>query len=95
MHAADEPAQRDVVRDVLDRLVGRVGIRLVVHRKDDAGDRLHEEGGERRGAERLHPVRVPRNVAEQEVLEAGTDAGALVKPVDGIEQRSLDLLLTG
>src|SRR3954467_12259267 len=41
---------------------GRAGLgggcrrRYVVHREDHAGDRLHQEGGERGRAERLHPV---------------------------------------
>jgi hypothetical protein len=56
VHAADEPAERHVVRDVLDGLVGSVRVRLVVHREDHAGAELDEEGGERRGAQRVPPA---------------------------------------
>src|SRR5687767_1897567 len=38
MHAADEPAQGELVRDLLARVVGLVGRRLIVHRQHDFGD---------------------------------------------------------
>ena len=60
VHAADEPAEREIVRDELDRLVGLVRVGLVVEREHDAGDRLDEEGGQRRRAERVEPARVTR-----------------------------------
>ena len=60
----------EVVRDVLDRLVRAVRVRLVVHRQDHAGDRLDEERGQRRRAERLEPVDVAGNLAEEEVLDS-------------------------
>jgi hypothetical protein len=91
VHAAHEPAPCDVVRDVLDRLPGLVRVGDVVHRQDDAGDQLHEERRQRRGAERLQPREVGRHLAEQEVLDAADEAGALLEPVDRREQHLLDL----
>ena len=80
----------------LDRLVGAVRIRLVVHRQDHAGRRLHEERGQRRRAERVVPPDVRRDLAEEEVLDAADEAGALLQPVDRVRrdlnQRPLLLL---
>ena len=67
VHAAHEPAGPEVVGDVLDRRVRLVGGRLVVHRQDHAGHRLDDERGQRRRAERLEPVDVAGDVAEEEV----------------------------
>ncbi len=75
-----------------DRVVGLVRVGLVVHREDNAGDRLHEERGQRRRAERLHPVDVVRHLAEEEPLDVSDEPGALLDPVDGDERDGLDLL---
>ena len=91
VHAADEPPERQVVGDVDDRRVGLLRRRLVVHGEDDAGRRLDEEGGERRRAERLHPVRVRRDVAEEEVLDPADEAGALLEPVERIRDGHLEV----
>ena len=85
VHAAHEPAGPEIVGDVLDRGVGLVGGRLVVHRQDHAGRRLDDEGGQRRRAERLEPVDVGRDVAEEEVADRADDARPLLEPVDRIE----------
>ena len=77
--------------DVLDRLVGVLRIRLVVHREEHACDRLDEERRQRRCAERLHPVDVVRNVAEEEVLDAADEARALLDPVERQQSRLLEL----
>ena len=69
-----------------------VRIRLVVHRQDDAGDRLHEERRQRRRAERLHPADVVRDLAEEEPLRVADEAGAVLDPVDRGEGDGLDLL---
>ena len=92
VHAANEPAEREVVGDELDRLVSRFGIRLVVHGEHDARDRLDEEGRQRRRAERVEPVRVPRHLAEEEVLDSADEAGALLEPVERVEGDVLELL---
>jgi hypothetical protein len=93
VHAAHEPAQREVVRDVLDRRVGLFRRRLVVHGEDHAGDRLHEEGGERRRAEGVEPVRLGGDLAEEEVLDPADEPGALLEPVDRDHHGLLELLL--
>jgi hypothetical protein len=92
VHAADEPAEGHVVRDVLDRLVGRVRVGLVEHREDHPRDGLDEERRERRRPERLHPVDVAGDVAEEEVPDAADEPGAFLEPVERIEQRRLELL---
>src|SRR5262249_36679797 len=73
-------------RDADDRRVGVLRIRLVVHREDRPGDRLHEERGERRRAERLKPVRVAGNLAEEEVAKPADETGPLLDPVDRIHE---------
>jgi hypothetical protein len=95
VHAADEPPERDVVRDPLDRLVCRIRMRFVVKGEDDACSRLDEERRQRRRAEGMPPARVPRNVAEEEVLDPADDPRALFEPVerDGDELDELALLL--
>jgi hypothetical protein len=93
VHAAHEPAEREVVRDVLDRGIGLVRRRLVVHGQDHARHRLHEEGGQRRRAERVEPVGLGRNLAEEEILDAADEAGALLEPVDRDHHGLLELLL--
>ena len=100
VHAAHQPAEREVVADVDDRLprdrLARMGVgrrrRHVVHREDHAGDRLHEKSGERGRAERLHPVDVRRHIAEEEVAEASDESRPFLEPVDGIEDGRLHLL---
>ena len=84
VHAAHEPAEREVVRDVLDRLVRAVRVRLVVHREDHAGQRLDDERRQRRRAERVEPADVARNLAEEEVLDAADEARALLEPVERV-----------
>ena len=91
VHAADEPAGPEIVRDVLDRRVRGRRARLVVHREDDAGRRLDDERGQRRRAERLEPVDVARDVAEEEVADRRRRARALLEPVERVQ----DLLLAG
>ena len=70
---------------LLDRRVGGRRAGLVVHREDHAGDRLHEERGQRRRAERLEPVDVARDLAEEEVLDAADEPRPLLDPVERIE----------
>ena len=95
VHPAHQPAKRDVVRDVLDRLVRVLRVSLVVHRKDHAGERLHEERSQRRRAERVPPAGVARNLPEQEVLDSTDQARALFEPVDRIVDRGAELLAAG
>ena len=92
VHAAHEPARPHVVRDVLDRRVRLLRIRLVVHREDHAGQRLHEERGEGRRAERREPVDVARHLPEEEVLDAADEAGPLLEPVERVQDHLLQLL---
>ena len=63
-------------------LVGAGRVRLVVHRQEDAGDRLREEGEHRRRAERVEPVGALRDLAEEEAAQERAGAGALVEPAD-------------
>src|SRR5204862_886152 len=68
------------VLDVLDRLVclGRGG--PVVHGQEDPGHGLREEREQRRGAERVEPVRAVGDLAVEEAAQEGTGPGALVDP---------------
>ena len=95
VHPAHQPAEVDVVRDVLDRAVRLVRRRLVEHRQDHAGDRLDEERGQRRRAERVRPAGVAGNLAEEEVLDPADEARALLEPVERVEHHSFDLLAAG
>ena len=54
--------------------------------------RLDEERRQRRRAERVEPVRLGRDLAEEEVPDAADEAGALLEPVDGREHHAFDLL---
>jgi hypothetical protein len=92
VHAANEPAERQVVRDALDRVVCRVRVRLVVHREDRARDRLHEERRQRRRAERVAPADVAGHLAEEEVFGGADEPRPLLGPVQRVEQRLLELL---
>ena len=56
-------AEEDVVVDVGDRGVGLGRRGRVEHRQEDAGDRLDDEGEERRRAERVEPVGPLRHLA--------------------------------
>jgi hypothetical protein len=92
VHPADEPAERELVRDHLDRLVRLVRARLVVHREDHARDRLDEERGQGRRPERVEPAGVARDLAEEEVLDPADEARALLEPVDRVGDQLFDLL---
>ena len=72
----------DLVVDVLDRRVRLVGRRAVVHRQEDAGHGLRQEGEHRRRAERVEPVGPLRRLAEHEPARERAEAGALVDPAD-------------
>jgi hypothetical protein len=75
VHAAHEPAEREVVGDELDRLVRLVRIGLVVHREHDAGDRLTRKCGQRRRSGVWNQPE-SRGPVEEEVLHAADEAGA-------------------
>ncbi len=80
---------------MLDRAVGRVRVGPVVHRQDHARQRLDEEGRERGGAERVEPVRVRRDLPEEEVAHSPDEARALLDPVDRVVDRLLEALPPG
>ena len=84
VHAAHELAEEDLVGDVRGRLVGARGVGLVVHRQEDAGDRLREEGEHRGRAERVEPVGALGHLAVEEAAQEGRGAGALVEPADAV-----------
>jgi hypothetical protein len=90
VHAAHEPAEREVVCDLLDRLVRAVRIRLVVHREDHACQRLDQERRQRRRAQSVEPVRVAGYLAEKEILESADQPRAFFEPVDRIVDRRSD-----
>ena len=81
MPRTSQPSVRSFVMCWID-CVGRLRVRLVVHGQDHAGDELDDEGGQRRRAERVEPVRLGRDLAEEEVLEPADEARALLEPVD-------------
>ena len=101
VHSTHEPAQREVVRDVLDRRVrdrlagGHVDLRgrLVVHRQDRPRQRLRGECDERPEAERLRPADVARHVPEQEPLRPADERRPFVDPVERREHRQVDDVL--
>ena len=94
VHAAHELAEEDVVGDVRGGLVGAGRVRLVVHRQEDAGDRLRQEGEHRGRAERVEPVGALRDLAVEEAAQERAGAGALVEPADDAGD-ALDRVLLG
>ena len=86
-----QPAHRSSVM-FLDRLVGRVRMRLVVHGQDHAGDRLDDERGQGRGAERVAPADVAGNLAEEEVANAADEPRPLLEPVERVQEESESLV---
>ena len=84
VHPADELAEEDVVGQVGDRPVGLGRRGRVVHRQEDAGDRLDDEGEQGRRAERVEPVGPLRHLAEEHPGEEAAAAGALVDPADDV-----------
>ena len=92
VHAAHEPAERLLIRDVADRLVGRGRVGVVAHREDHARRRLQQEDRQQRRAERLQPGRVAGHLAEQERLDQADETGALLDP---LERRIDDQFLGG
>ena len=93
VHAADELAEEHVVGHVANRFVRAAGgIRAVVHRQENAGDGLREEGEHRRGAERVEPVGALRHLAEHQPAGAAAQRGALVDPVDDVDPGRLGAL---
>ena len=66
--------------------------RLVVHREDHARHGLDDEGRERRRPEGLHPVDVGRDLAEEEVLDAADEPGALLEPVERVVDGRMHVL---
>ena len=57
-------------------------------------DRLDEERGQGRRPERVEPVALRRDLAEEEVLETADEPGAFFDPVDRDHHRLLELLLS-
>ena len=92
MPRTSQPAKTSFVMCWIDAYA-RVRVRLVVHREDHAGQRLDDERGQRRRAERLEPVDVARDLAEEEVLDAADEARALLEPVERVQDRLLDVRL--
>ena len=92
VEAADELAEEDVVGQVRDRVVGLGRRGHVVHRQEDAGQRLHREDEQRRRAERVEPVRALRDLAEQHPGQERARSGALVDPADDVDRHFLRLL---
>ena len=86
MQAADQPAAHDILADEIDRVVGMVGRRDVVHRQERAGDGLDGEDEHRGAAEGVEPGHRPLGLGDAAGEERGPDlveAGALAEPVPG------------
>jgi hypothetical protein len=62
VHVAHQPAPRHFAHDVFDRTEGQVGVRLVVHGQEDAGDDLQHQDQHRQRAEDVPEVEVLRGV---------------------------------
>ncbi len=91
VHAAHEFAEEDVVGEVAHRLVGLDRGGRVVHRQEDPGYRLGDEGEQGRRAERVEPVRALRDLAEEHPGEQPRRPGALVDPADEVDPGVLGL----
>jgi len=86
VHAVHELAEEDVVVDVGDRGVGLRGRGRVVHRQEDPGDSLGDEGEERGRAERVEPVGPLRHLAVEQAGEEAGGGGALVDPGEDVNR---------
>jgi hypothetical protein len=83
VHVAQQPAEIHVAHDVLDGSEGEHGVRLVVHRQEDAGDDHDHQVHQRQRAEIPEVVEIPgRREHAVLFLHHREDGQTGVDPVD-------------
>ena len=82
VHAAQQPAARHLVLDVVDALPGGLRAGAVRGPQHHAGDDLHEEAEHQRAAPDVAPARAAGNVFVERVVHERAVAGAMVQPIE-------------
>ena len=82
MHAAQQPAGRHLVLDVVHAFPGGLAAGAVRRPQHQAGDDLHEEAKRERAAPDVAPPRPARNVLVQRIVHERAVAGAVIQPIE-------------